>query len=173
MGETKAKTHYRRIFKSDHLSIADLEDLQEAGSELIFTVREVRQEFNTKVAGRKIDANIAYFKEKIKPLVLNATNSKIMSTFAHSSFVEDWKNITIRLYIDANVTMKGEVVGGVRIHPSPVKRARKVITPDSVKMWANAKAAYVRDGNLDKVLAHADISHENQELLILECNNAS
>ena len=35
------KTHYRKVFKSDHLSSADLEDLQEQGVKLIFTIREV------------------------------------------------------------------------------------------------------------------------------------
>ena len=43
------------------------------------------------VAGRRIGANIAYFKdEKVKPLVLNATNSKTVKGFNNGSpFVED------------------------------------------------------------------------------------
>jgi hypothetical protein len=112
----KEKSHYRKVFKSDHLSIADLEDLQEDGHNLVFTINEVRQEFNTPVAGRKINANIAYFKEEIKPLVLNATNSKVVKSFNHNSpWVEDWSNTIVKLYIDENVKMKGEIVGGVRI----------------------------------------------------------
>ncbi|MGB0896865.1 MAG: hypothetical protein ACPGRW_06055 [Flavobacteriaceae bacterium] len=114
----KNKHHYRAVFKSDHLGSADLEEMQEDGKPLIFTIKEVKQEYQTKVAGRKIDANIAYFlDEKIKPLVLNATNSKQVSKFAGSKFVEDWNLITIELYIDSAVKMKGEVVGGVRIKP--------------------------------------------------------
>jgi len=72
--ETK-KHHYRAVFKSDHLGSADLEEMLEENCELIFTIKHVKQERNTKVAGRNIDANIAYFHEPIKPLVLNATNS--------------------------------------------------------------------------------------------------
>ena len=34
--------------------------------------------------------------------------------------------------------------------------------PDMDKLWANAIAAYKRDGNLEKVLARMDISEENQ-----------
>lgn len=112
------KHHYRAVFKSDHLGSADLEEMLEEGKTLIFTIKEVKQEYKTKVAGKTIDANIAYFKEGIKPLVLNATNSKQVAKFAQSKFVEDWSNLTIELYIDPAVKMKGEVVGGVRIKPT-------------------------------------------------------
>lgn len=118
------KHHYRNVFKSDHLGSADLEDLTEQGTKLIFTIKEVKQEKQAKVAGKKIDANIAYFMENIKPLVLNATNSKTVKSFAKtkehpngSPFVEDWKNIVIELYVDENVQMKGEKTQGVRIRP--------------------------------------------------------
>lgn len=114
----ETKTHYRKVFKSDHLGTPDLEEFIEEGKELIFTIREVKQERGTRVAGKKIDANIAYFKEPIKPLVLNATNSKTMKLLSGgSSFVEDWSGIRVQLYIDPSVKMKGEVVGGVRIMP--------------------------------------------------------
>jgi hypothetical protein len=109
------KTHYRKVFKSDHLGVADLEDYTEAGHNLVFTIRCVKQEIGVKVAGRKIDANIAYFVEKVKPLVVNATNSKTMRELTGSPFVEDWSNTTIQLYIDSTAKLKGEVVGGVRI----------------------------------------------------------
>ena len=32
-------------------------------------------------------------------------------------YVENWTNVRIEMYIDANVKMKGAVVGGVRIRP--------------------------------------------------------
>ena len=48
-----SKTHYRNVFKSDHLGSADLEDLIEQGVQLCFTIKEVRQEKGAKVAGKK------------------------------------------------------------------------------------------------------------------------
>ena len=125
----ETKTHYRKVFKSDHLGIADLEDFLEEKKSLIFTIKEVKQYPLTNdknsgimVAGKRIGANIAYFKENVKPLVLNATNSKILKSFSNGSpFVEDWENTLIELYIDANVKMKGDVVGGVRIRPMQPK----------------------------------------------------
>jgi len=107
------KTHYRKVMKSDHLGIADLEDFIEEKKPLIFTIKEVKQEYNVSVAGKKGNFNIAYFNEKIKPLVLNSTNAKVVKSFANNSpFVEDWKHIIVELYIDKKVKRRGEVVGG-------------------------------------------------------------
>lgn len=112
------KHHYRKVFKSDHLGSADLEEMIEENKKLIFTIKHVKQQYGVTVAGKKGDHNIAYFVEPIKPLVLNATNCKTVKKFAGGSpLVEDWNNIVVELYIDPTVKMKGEVVGGVRIKP--------------------------------------------------------
>ena len=165
-----SQTHYRKVFKSDHLGVADLEDYMEMGSNLVFTIAYVRQEMGAKVAGKKIDANIAYFQDRIKPLVLNATNSKIMRELTGSCFVENWQNVPVQLYIDADAKLKGQRVGGVRISPHRVKQ-RMVITPDDPKNWNGAKNAYKRDGNFDAVLKRADISPDHQNQIIQECQN--
>lgn len=136
------KTHYRKVFKSDHLGVADLEEFIEEKRPLIFTIKEVKQEFNISVAGRKGNHNIAYFIENIKPLVLNSTNSKIVKSFNNDSpFVEDWKLTKIELYIDANVKMKGETVGGVRIRPiQPKDKIKPIFTEVNFEKAKNAKA---------------------------------
>jgi hypothetical protein len=158
------KTHYRKVFKSDHLGVADLEDFIEAGSNMTFTVSHVLQHQNEQVAGKKINCNVAYFVEKIKPLVLNSGNSKVMKGFAKNSpFVEDWNNIPITLYIDHSARLKGEVVGGVRINPSAPK-GKQTLTPDSPN-WQSAVDAYKRDGNLDAVLKRAHIAPEHVTLI--------
>jgi hypothetical protein len=164
-----SKTHYRKVFKSDHLGCADLEDFKESGSNMVFTISHVLQERGAKVAGKKIDANIAYFVEKIKPLVLNATNSKIVSKLANSVFVENWKGVAIQLYIDPTVKMKGDTVGGVRINPN-APRPMQELTPAMQKPWANAISAFNRDGNLNKVMERMTISQENQSLLMKEAS---
>ena len=170
---TVNKTHYRKVFKSDHLGQADIEEYQEAGSDLVFTISNVRQELGTKVAGRKIDANVAYFKEKgVKPMVLNATNAKVVRGFAGGSpFVEDWNNIPVRLYIDPNVRMKGDTVGGVRVNLQQPVLTNPVLTPENKSMWENAKKAYKRDGNFDAVLKRVDISDEHRIQIAKECSD--
>ena len=139
---TEKKHHYRNVFKSDHLGSADLEDLIEQGSNLIFTISHARQELGAKVAGKKMDANVVYFKEKIKPMVVNATNGKIIKSFTGSSFVEDWNNVVVELYIDENVrAVSGGTTQGVRIRPiQPQIKTKKDFTADMFERAKNAGA---------------------------------
>jgi len=153
------KTHYRKVFKSDHLGAADLEEMTEEGKKLIFTFKEVKQEYGAKVAGKTIDANIGYFNEEIKPLVLNSTNSKQMAKFAGSKFVEDWAGLTVELFIDASVKLKGEVVGGVRIRPTQPVLTKPELTPDHPR-WDEARDA-VKYGKLEGVQKSFSISDDN------------
>lgn len=166
---TDFKTHYRKAFKSSHLGVADLEDLQESGSDLIFNITEVKQQPGVTVAGRKGNYNIAYFAEEIKPLVLNVTNSKALKALVGGSpFVEDWKSIKVQLYIDSSVRFKGDTVSGVRLKAAPTPPPKAVVTPDNKVMWEHAKNAYKRDGNFDKVLARANISLAHQHKIRAE-----
>jgi hypothetical protein len=139
---TEKKHHYRNVFKSDHLGSADLEDLIEQGSNLIFTISHAKQELGAKVAGKKMDANVVYFKENIKPMVVNATNGKIIKSFTGSSFVEDWNNVVVELYIDENVrSVSGGTTQGVRIRPiQPQIKTKKDFTADMFERAKNAGA---------------------------------
>lgn len=159
-----SKTHYRKVFKSDHLGVADLEDLQEEGKRLVFTIKEVRQEYGVKVAGRKGDHNIAYFKEPIKPMVLNSTNSKVVKSFNEGSpFVQDWGSTIVELFIDSSVKMKGEVVGGVRIRPIQPKITKPELTPNHQR-WNEALVAF-KEGRSEGVKKVFQISEVNLKLL--------
>jgi len=148
-----SKTHYRKVFKSDHLGSADLEEMLEEGLPLVFTVNKVTQYIKVDgvqnsgvlVAGKRIGANIAYFKESIKPLVLNATNSKTMARITGSKFVEDWAGTTIELFIDAHVKMKGEVVGGIRI------KTTLSITKEVLKALFDKKESQIPSNEIEAV----------------------
>ena len=142
------KHHYRNVFKSDHLGSADLEELIENGSKLIFTIQYAKQEFGVKVAGKKIDANIVYFKEPIKPMVVNSTNGKIIRQFAGSPMVEDWKDILVELYIDENVkSVTGGTTQGVRIRQIQPKIEKKEFTEE---LFERAKKANATIENIKK-----------------------
>ena len=145
MSNQEAKTHYRKVFKSDHLSTYDLEDFLENGALLEFTITEVKQYMETKVAGKTIAANIATFREGIKPMVLNATNSAIMAKLTGSSFVEDWRNVPVELYIQRNIKFGKETVEGIRIKESPPK----AITEHEIKLIKGKVAALTSQADLN------------------------
>lgn len=152
---TGSKTHYRKVYKSDHLGVADLEEYQENGSDLIFTITHVKSENGARVAGKKGDFNIAYFKENIKPLVLNATNAKTLHKLSGSSFVEDWSNINVQLRILNNIKFGGDLVDGVRISDKkPKSKAKYKLIPECDK-WANAVSSTLE---LEDLRKHYDIT---------------
>jgi hypothetical protein len=159
-------THYRKVFDSPYLSSMDVVE------PITLTIVRVTQE-QDKTKKSKDVFNTAYFKEqfirpgeKLKPMILNATNSKMMAKLTGSPFIEDWGDTRITVYVERGIKFGRDTVDGLRVMPAP---ERKVITPASGKMWEAAKAAYKRDGNLDKVLAKADISDEHIKQIKAEC----
>lgn len=159
-------THYRKVFDSPYLSSMDVVD------PITLTIARVTQE-EDKTKKSKETFNTAYFAEKfirpgekLKPMILNATNSKTMAKLTGSPFIEDWAGARVTVYVERGIKFGRETVDGLRIMQAPT---RKEITPGNVKMWEAAKAAYRRDGNLDKVLAKADMTDEHVAQLIDEC----
>lgn len=166
-----SKTHFRKAFDSPYLSSADI-----VGPTVLTISRVTLEPDKTKKT--KDVFNTAYFVErelrpgeKLKPMILNATNSKTLRNLAGSPFIEDWQQVKVTVYVDSNVKFGKEVMEGLRI--SPRAPAQAFLTPESAKAWANAKAAYLRDGNLDAVLARAAMSEEHQAQLKEECANES
>jgi len=164
------KTHYRKAFDSPYLSSADIVDAMQ------FTISSVKLETDQTKKTKDL-FNTAHFVEKeirpgekLKPMILNASNSKTLKNLTGSPFIEDWKNVPVMIYVDHNVRFGKETVEGLRI--SPNKPEKKQLTPDNAKAWDNAKAAYKRDGNLDKVLERMTMSDVDQAKLIAECSNA-
>lgn len=165
-----SKTHFRKAFDSPYLGSADVVE------PTVFTIARVSLE-SDKTKKTKDRFNTAYFVQKeirpgepLKPMILNATNSKTMRTLTGSPFIDDWKDVEVTIYVDHNVRFGKETMEGLRI--SPYAPEKKFLTPSSTKAWENAKAAYKRDGNLDAVLARVGMSEEHQQQLMDECEDS-
>jgi hypothetical protein len=161
-----AKTHYRKAFDSPYLSSADITE------PTVLTIARVALEID-QTKKTKDRFNTAYFVEKelrpgekLKPMILNATNSKVMKALTESAWIDDWNNVPVTVYVDPSIKFGKETVEGLRLMVAPKK---SVLTPDNAKLWDGAKKAFIRDGNLDKVLAKAIISDEHMAQLKEEC----
>jgi hypothetical protein len=118
------KTHYRKAFNSPYLSSADI---TETTTVMIACVKlEIDRTKKTKDF-----FNTAYFTQKelrpgepLKPMILNATNSKTMKAITGSAFIDDWKNVPVNIFVDPSVRFGKETVEGLRIaKASPPKPA--------------------------------------------------
>jgi len=162
------KTHYRKAFDSPYLSSADITE------PTVLTIARVALE-SDRTKKTKDQFNTAYFaerelrpREKLKPMILNATNSKTLKKLTGSAYIEDWVNVSVTVYVDPSVRFGKDTVEGLRISPQAPRR--RSLTPDNQKAWENAKVAYRRDGNLDAVLERVDMSEEHQAQLISEAS---
>lgn len=165
----ESKTHFKKAFNSPYLSSADIV------GHMTFTIARVTLE-QDKTKKTKDLFNTAYFVEreirpgeKLKPMILNVTNSKTLKALTNSPFIEDWQGVKVTIYVDSNVKFGREVMEGLRISPKAPVVAW--LTPANAKGWSNAKAAYLRDGNLDAVLARMSMTDDHQQQLIQECSD--
>lgn len=161
----ETKTHFRKAFDSPYLSSADI-----VGPTQLTIARVVLEGDRTKKT--KDVFNTAHFAERelrpgepLKPMILNATNSRMLRQLTGSPFLEDWRDVLVTVYVDANVRFGKDITEGLRL----MGRAKLPPLVPGSRGWANAKAAYKRDGNLDAVLSRAKMTDAHIAQLIAEC----
>lgn len=159
------KTHFRKAFKSCYLAAVDITE------EIELTISRVTEEMDASKKTKNM-LLVAYFKEpeirkgeRLKPMVINATNAKALNRMANTPFIEDWAGLRIVVYVQDKIKFGHEIVEGLRLKSAPEKPPKAFLTPENEKMWANAITAYKRDGNLDKVLERVQISDEHVALI--------
>lgn len=159
------KTHYRKAFNSPYLSSADIV------GPTVLNIKHVRLEPDQTKKSKEL-FNTAYFVEtelrpgeKLKPMILNASNSRTVKNFTGSPFIDDWNNIAVTIYVDSNVRFGRDTVEGLRISPEQPNNRKKELTPESGVAWDRAISAYQNQGSLENVLKHAHISDENQKTI--------
>src|SRR5690606_10966942 len=110
---TSGKTHYRKAFDSPYLSSADIVE------PTVLTVKCVALELDRTKKTKDL-FNTAHFVERelrpgeaLKPMILNATNSKTMKGLTGSAFIEDWQNVSVTIYVEPNVKFGRESVEGL------------------------------------------------------------
>lgn len=157
---TTDKTHYRKAFDSPYLSSADIVEPTP------LTVAYVRLEPDHTKKTKDL-FNTAHFVEKelrpgekLKPMILNATNSKQMKNLTGTPFIEEWNNVRVTVYVDPNVKFGKESVEGLRISskaPAPpvdvgalIDRINACATPETLQdAWKIGGNALRESGNRD------------------------
>lgn len=162
------KTHYRKAFNSPYLSAEDI-----SGPTNLTIARVALEPDKTQKTQDRF--NTAYFKEseirpgeKLKPMILNVTNSVFMKKKTKSEWIDDWVDVPVSVYV-VPTKMMGKNTTGLRLKD---QEKRPEVLPDT-QNWENAKNAYLRDGNFDSVLKHADISEDNQLKIMREVADVS
>ncbi len=103
-------THWRKGDKSDFLMSWDIEGEQKAT--IIKVVRETK-----KVRGQEGSFRVAYFKEPLKPIIINVLNGTILQNHLGTHQIENWGAISIPviLFVDENVKFGKTQTRGLRL----------------------------------------------------------
>ncbi|MDX8383997.1 MAG: hypothetical protein R8M45_07945 [Ghiorsea sp.] len=158
----KEKTHFRKAFKSPYLSSADIVE------PTTLTISHVRLE-SDQTKKTKDAFNTAYFVEKeirsgepLKPMILNAVNSRTLKDLIGSPFIDDWCDTHITVYVDPNVRFGRDTVEGLRISSikPTVQKLKPLLTPESDK-WSGAVQSVKDNGTADIVCEHMTLSEEH------------
>lgn len=108
------KTHWKKIVSDpNYLGEADFNENEEK----VATIKEIHRSVTVETAEGKTQKAVLYFKEAIKPMILNSARSKAIQKVSGSKYVEDWPGTRIILYVDDNVKAFGEIVSAVRVRP--------------------------------------------------------
>jgi len=157
----ETKTHWKKVFNSEYLGSCDLED----GKDLKAIVKNVVVKKVKNTDGKEQERNVAFFTDaKLKPMVLNATNCKVMKKFAKSPFINDWNNITIQIYVKDDIRAFGDITEGLRIRDIQPKLDKPKLTPNS-PAWNNAITFLQGAGTMQNIKTKYDISVADEELL--------
>ena len=112
---------------------------------------------------------IAYFKENVKPMMLNNTNCTTIEMLAGTDLIENWGGTKITIYA-APVKFKKEMVEALRIRnnqPSPTKKEEWIVKRDTIAKKVNQdKQAWI-SALVDEGLI-TDIKQLNNKETVLE-----
>lgn len=168
----KEKTHYRKAFNSPYLSSADIVEPTP------LTIHRVSLD-KDQTKKTKDFFNTAYFVEKeirkgetLKPMILNAHNSRVMKDLTKSAFIDDWQNVLVTVYVDTNVRFGSSTVEGLRISPEQKRKQKPALMPKT-DSWTRAVASYKTNKSFALIEKHMVISDENKELIKKEAENVS
>lgn len=133
------KTHWRKCDKSEFLGAADLDEVH---GDLKAVISHVTMDEVNPSGKEKSLKRVAHFKGDHKPMILNVFNAKILKNASGSKYIEDWKDMTVNIYVLQGIKMMGEVKEGLRFREQV--KAKPHLKEDS-KEWTNCVAA-LRDG---------------------------
>lgn len=152
-------THWKKLHNPNYLGAYSLD----VGKDMILTIQTVKKELVE--SAKSEECTVIYFLENVKPMVLNATNSKQITKIYGTPYIEEWEGKKIQLYA-AKIQAFGDEVEALRIRPKVPVLKKKPFTPKHPKWSAAKKALDSRNTTLADILKNYDVSEANQALLL-------
>lgn len=166
----ETKTHWKKLHNPDYIGAYTLMDGDV--KELVVKINSVTTKKVKNQDGKEEDCVVADLAGQ-KPMILNATNMKTLQKVTNSPYIEDWKGVSVTLYV-AKIKAFGDVVDALRIRPTlPTAPSKPELTPTHAK-WNGALKA-IKEGNttLEAIKSAYTLSAENEAILTKEASNGT
>jgi hypothetical protein len=152
------QTHWKKLNNPEYIGAYELLGVC---AELKVKIKTVSQKEVKGADGSKKLCIVADL-ENQKPLILNATNCKIISKVYGTSFIEDWNGKEIILIV-SQVKAFGDVVDALRI--KPIKPEKEKLTISHPSFEAAKKSIQTGAAKMDQIKKKYEVSAEVEKLL--------
>ena len=156
----KQLTHWKKLQNPLYLGSYDFQP----GEERIVTVKDVKREMVKGQEGTE-EHTIVYFTENYKPMIMNATNSKMLTNLSGSPYVEKWIGISFKLVI-VKIKAFGEFIDALRIKSEKVVKTLPELTLDSPNFIKVKDAIKNGKATIEQVESKYKLSKEVKDAII-------
>ena len=153
-------THWKKLQNPLYLGSYDFQP----GEERIVTVKDVKREMVKGQEGTE-EHTIVYFTENYKPMIMNATNSKMLTKLSESPYVEKWIGTSFKLVI-VKIKAFGEFIDALRIKSEKVVKTLPDLVLDSPNFIKVKDAIKNGKATIEQVETKYKLSKEVKDAII-------
>jgi hypothetical protein len=152
-------THWKKLQNPDYLGSYDFQP----GEERVVTVKDVKRQMVKGAEGTE-EHTILHFVEPYKPMIMNSTNSKMLSKLADSPMVEHWIGKSFKLIV-VNIKAFGEKMDALRIKSEKVVKELPELLLGSENFKNCHKAILSGQFTIEQIKTKYKITKEVEEKL--------
>lgn len=156
----KQLTHWKKLQNPLYLGSYDFQP----GEERIVTVKDVKREMVKGQEGTE-EHTIVHFTEGYKPMIMNATNSKMLTNLSGSPYVEKWIGTSFKL-VTVKIKAFGEFIDALRIKSEKVVKTLPELTLNSPNFIKVKDAITSGKATIEQVETKYKLSKEVRDAII-------
>ena len=150
-------THWKKLQNPDYLGSYDFQP----GEERTVTVKDVKRQMVKGQEGTE-EHTIVHFNEPYKPMIMNATNSKMLTKLSESPYVEKWIGVSFKLVV-VKIKAFGEFMDALRIKSEKVVKTLPVLVLDSPNYIKVKEAIKNKAATIEQVKTKYSLTKEVED----------
>jgi hypothetical protein len=160
----ETKTHWKQLHNPDYLGAYSLMDNTGNYKDIIVKFKSIKKKEVKGEDGKDSECIVAEVHNN-KPMILNATNCKMLTKLFSSPTVEDWVNKPVQLCVK-KIKAFGDTVDALRVaNKLPEPPQLPELTPQHEKWMGALTAMQEKNTTIEQIKKAYRISAENEKLL--------